>query len=97
MYMKPEDLLSGQSYACKFRIKTYLDDHGAPLDLTLLPAEPGKVKTGDWVSWGVIAKRDTENRLLEVEDQQVQRIWILNWDEVWDIDTAAYPEDDQDD
>lgn len=95
--MKPEQLEPGKSYACKFRIKTYVNEQGEPMEIADLPQEPHLLKTGVWVSWGVIARRDTANRLLEVEDQQTERTWILNWDEVWDIDTAQYGKESNDD
>lgn len=95
--MKPEDLEPGKSYACKFKIKTYITEQGEPVCITDLAENTRELKTGSWVSWGVIARRDTANRLLEVEDQQTDRTWILNWDEVWDIDVAQYGKETTDD
>lgn len=97
MCMKPEELEPGKSYACKFQIKTYLDRNGKPRLLDDLPTALSDLQVGDWRSWGLISKRDTQNQLLEVEDQTVSRTWTLAWDAVWDIDVAEFKEEDQDD
>lgn len=94
--MEPQDIEPGRSYGCRFRIKTYLDENRQPVELNELPQNPGSVKTGDWVSWGLIEKRDRQNQLLSVRDQRVDRTWTLHYSEVWDIDLAEYREDAND-
>lgn len=94
--MTADDIQPGNSYGCKFRTKTYLDPNGKPTDLSQLPKNPADVKIGDWISWGLIAKRDSRNQLLEIKDQQITRTWILHYSDVWDIDLAEYNEDEND-
>lgn len=88
--MKPEDLEPGKSYACKFRVRTYLTDNNTPLDTSSIPEDPSKWLLGEWESWGLIARRDSQARLLEVNDENCTRTWTLSYDDVWDIDVAYY-------
>jgi len=88
--MKPEDLKPGKSYGCRFRLRTYLDEQGEPVPTSSIPDNPDEWQTGDWESWGLIARRDTHNRLLEIKDQRAIRTWTLSFDDVWDIDVAEY-------
>ena len=71
--MKPEDLEPGKSYACKFRVRTYLTDNNTPLDTSSIPEDPSKWLLGEWESWGLIARRDSQARLLEVNDENCTR------------------------
>ena len=88
--MKPEDLELGKSYACKFRVRTYLTDNNTPLDTSSIPEDPSKWLLGEWESWGLIARRDSQARLLEVNDENCTRTWTLSYDDVWEIDVAVY-------
>jgi hypothetical protein len=88
--MKPEDLEPGKSYACKFRVRTYLTDNNTPLDTSSIPQDPSEWLLGEWESWGLIARRDSQARLLEVNDENCTRTWTLSYDDVWDIDVAYY-------
>ncbi len=88
--MKPEDLEPGKSYACKFRVRTYLTDNNTPLDTSSIPEDPSKWLLGEWESWGLIARRDSQARLLEVNDENCTRTWTLSYDDVWEIDVAVY-------
>ena len=88
--MKPEDLVPGKSYACKFRLRTYLNENNEPLDTSSIPEDPTEWLLGDWESWGLIARRDSQARLLEVKDERAIRTWTLSYDDVWDIDVAEY-------
>lgn len=88
--MKAEDLEPGKSYGCKFTLRTYLDENKEPLATSSVPDNPEQWQLGEWRSWGLIARRDTQNRLFEVKDQNCMRTWTISFDDVYDIDVAEY-------
>ena len=95
--MTPDDITPGSSYAARFRIETFLDSKGQPVDTTTLA--PGErvvdAQPGVYESIGVIEIRDTQNRRLKLKDTQCARTWIVGYDQVWDIDTVEWQDADQ--
>jgi hypothetical protein len=90
--MQVQDIVAGESWGCRFRVTTFIDEQGKPVNTRNTPLG-GKIKgaPGEYASWGVIKTRDTENRLLVVEDQQLKgREWTVAWDNVWDVDRVEY-------
>jgi hypothetical protein len=87
--LKMEDIETGKSYACKFKVVTMLDDLGRPApNLSDQPlAGPG-----NYESLGVIKIRDSEQRLVELEDTKTQKSFVVPWDDCWDIDTVEWTE-----
>lgn len=89
--IKPEDIEPGKSYACFFTVKNIpLDRYGRPGGLYSMADLPVE-RTGDYEGFGPIHKRDSEQRLFEIEDTtKTTRKWIVSWDDVRDIDFAEY-------
>jgi hypothetical protein len=90
--MQVEDIVAGESWGCRFRVRTFVDKEGKPVNTrntplgAKVPGEPGVYE-----AWGVIRKRDAKNRLLEIEDQIITgRVWNVKWDDVWEIDRVEY-------
>jgi hypothetical protein len=91
--MQISEMKSGQSYACKFRVHTFVDENNNPKDTknlnigeTITDAAPG-IYTG----FGAISKRDTDKQLLEIVDLDNPGFtWTVSWSDVWDVDTLEY-------
>jgi len=80
------EIKTGDSYACRFRIDTVLDDTGQPAN----PQDNKPSKIGTYESLGIIVKRDTEAKLVKVLDETTRREFIIPFDNIWDIDTIEW-------
>lgn len=93
--MQIEDITTGESWGCKFKVRTFIDEQGQPVNTKNIPLG-GKVpgNPGWYESVGSIALRDAKNKLVEVIDHQLpDRKWTVNWADCWDIDRVEYSED----
>lgn len=99
--MEIEDIQVGKSYGCKFKVRTLFDGVGNRLDTKNIGfgeitkfIEDGLGFPGDYEGFGVITTRDIDNRLLEIQDQEIEdQTWIVPWDDVWDVDDVEWIED----
>lgn len=83
---KIEDIETGKSYGCKFKVTTMLDTHGRPPGLSDTPlAGPG-----EYEGFGVIQVRDSNSQLVEVYDTKARKIFRVGFDSIWDIDDVEY-------
>ena len=82
-----ENVEPGQSYARKFRATVMLDELGRPApNLSDVPlAGPG-----EYEGLGVIMVRDSDQRLVELEDTTSKRTFVVKWEDCWDIDTVEW-------
>lgn len=90
--INPEDIEPGTSYACRFRVNTFVTAEGTVRDTRKLkPGETVKdAQPGTYEGFGVIQKRDTAKRLFEIWDQANDRTWVVDWHNTWDIDTVEW-------
>lgn len=82
-----QDVIPGESYACKFKVKIMLDSLGRPapnLSDTPLQGE------GEYEGFGVLKQRDLEQRLVVVYDESSKRDFIVSFDDIWDVDTVDW-------
>ena len=87
-----ESITAGESWACRFRVQTFVDAQGQPVDTRNLQigeavkdAEPG------WYEGvGVVQVRDRNHKLVELWDRDLDRTWVVGWDDCWDIDTVEW-------
>jgi hypothetical protein len=89
--MNIADIEPGKSYACKFVVKTFIDEMGNPVDtgqLSVGEKVPGV--PGNYRGFGVIVTRDTANQLVEIWDEHLQRTWIVSWTDTSDVDTVEW-------
>lgn len=89
-----DDITAGESWGCRFRIQTMLDDQGVPLDTKRL--QPGEIAPGVpgvYESIGVIRVRDSGSQQLLVLDTQTPREFVVAYADVWDIDRVEYSAD----
>jgi hypothetical protein len=86
-----DDCTPGASWGCRFRVKTFCDDKGLPVqarNLQLGQAHPGTPKL--YESWGVIRVRDTESRRLCVIDHATQQEFVVEEADCWDYDRVEW-------
>ena len=90
--MQAKDITAGESWACQFRVTTFLDEDGAPVEpahnLQLGQAHPGN--PGEYTSLGVVKTRDTAQQLIELVDTKTQRVFVVAYDDTWDYDTVEW-------
>ena len=88
-YISIEDITPGESYACKFRVETMLDTMGRPApNLSDVPLRG----LGVYEGIGVLMQRDTEQRLVKLQDEKSKREFVVSFDDIWDIDTVEWHE-----
>ena len=91
--MEITDMKSGQSYGCRFRVTTFIDENSKPRSTKhLKPNETVKdAKPGEYTGFGAISKRDINSQLLEIVDLENPGFtWTVSWNDVWDIDTIEW-------
>jgi len=82
-----EDITPGESYACKFRVETMLDTLGRPApNLSDVPVKG----VGMYEGLGVLMQRDTEQRLVKLQDQKSSKEFVVSFDNIWDIDVIEW-------
>ena len=82
-----EDITVGESYACKFRVKTMLDEHGCPApNLTDTPLKG----VGDYEGIGVLMQRDPEQRIVKLRDEKSSKEFVVDYENIWDIDSVVW-------
>lgn len=90
--IKIEDVVPGQSYACKFRVKTMLDTLGRPApNLSDQPLAGELMYEG----LGVLVARDLNTRLVKLQDEESKKEFVVSFDDIWDIDTVDWVEEDE--
>lgn len=88
-YIAIEDITPGESYACKFRVETMLDSMGRPApNLSDVPVKGVSMYEGI----GVLMQRDTEQRLVKLQDQKSSKEFVVSFDDIWDIDVIEWTE-----
>lgn len=87
--MKIEDITPGKSYACKFRVETMLDTFGRVPGLSDTPLAGVKM----YESLGVLIQRDTDQRLVKLQDEKSKKEFVVSFDDIWDVDEVEWQED----
>ena len=89
-FINIQDIIPGESYACKFRVETMLDTLGRPApNLSDTPLAGVKSYQG----MGVITTRDTEQQLVELQDTLSKKLFVVPYTDIWDVDTVEWQED----
>ena len=86
--IKIEDITPGNSYACKFKVRTLLDSFGRIPGLSDTPL----AGEGNYEGLGVLLARDTEQRLVELQDEKSKKKFVVSFDDIWDVDTIDWVE-----
>lgn len=91
-----EDIQPGSSYACHFRVRTFVRPDGTVADTNSLQpgqAVPEGAAPGEYLGFGVIQTRDVANRLLKIWDRELDREWIVAWSDCWDCDLVEWQDE----
>ena len=97
MTITMQDITAGESWGCRFRVRTLVSPEGKPVDTrNVAPGTKVNGEPGFWESVGSIEIRDVDNRLVQIVDHELNRTWTVSWDDCWDIDRVEYTEDAQD-
>lgn len=81
-----QDITPGESYACKFRVETMLDEFGRLPGLSDTPLKG----VGTYEGVGVLLQRDLDQRLVKLQDEKSKREFVVSFDDIWDIDTVEW-------
>lgn len=87
--MKIEDITPGKSYACKFKVRTLLDTFGRIPGLSDTPL----AGEGNYEGLGVLIQRDTDQRLVKLQDEKSKKEFVVSFDDIWDVDEVEWQED----
>jgi len=85
--MDIKEITVGKSYACKFKVRTLLDDLGRPAPNLSDQPIAGE---GNYESIGVIEIRDMEKEMVQVVDEKTSKKFVVPFSDIWDIDEAEF-------
>tara|TARA_B100001057_G_scaffold456469_1_gene503893 strand:+ start:280 stop:552 length:273 start_codon:yes stop_codon:yes gene_type:complete len=86
--IKIEDITPGKSYACKFRVETMVDTFGRIPGLSDTPLAGLKLYEG----LGILIQRDSEKRLVKLQDEKSKKEFVISFDDIWDVDEVEWEE-----
>ena len=86
--IKIEDITPGKSYACKFRVETMVDTFGRIPALSDTPLAGLKLYEG----LGILVQRDSEKRLVKLQDEKSKKEFVISFDDIWDVDEVEWEE-----
>ena len=92
--MKLEELTVGESWACKFKVTTFVDEQGKVIDAKLCVGEKHPGKPSVYEGLGIIKVRDVENDLVKLIDVESKKEFCVAWENCWDPDTIEWSSDD---
>ena len=81
-----ENIVPGNSYACKFRVETMLDTFGRIPGLSDTPLKG----VGTYEGIGILMQRDVEQRLVKLKDQKSSKEFVVGFDDIWEVDEIEW-------
>lgn len=85
-----EDVKPGKSYACKFRVETMLDEFGRVPGLSDTPLKG----VGTYEGLGILMQRDSDQRLVKLQDEKSKKEFVVGFDDIWDVDEVEWNDDE---
>ena len=92
--MDIQDIPVGESWACRFRTTTFVDELGLPVranSLQIGGTHPGTPQVYEGV--GVIQVRDIANQRVQLQDTVSFEQFTVSFDDCWDADTIEWTEE----
>ena len=83
-----ENIVPGNSYACKFRVETMLDTFGRIPGLSDTPLKG----VGTYEGIGILMQRDIEQRLVKLKDEKSSKEFVVGFDDIWEVDEIDWVE-----
>jgi hypothetical protein len=84
--IKIEDITPGKSYACKFKVETMLDTFGRVPGLSDTPLKG----VGTYEGLGILMQRDSDQRLVKLQDEKSKKEFVVSFDDIWDVDEVEW-------
>ncbi len=84
--IKIEDITPGKSYACKFKTETMLDIYGRIPGLSDTPLKG----VGTYEGLGILMQRDSDQRLVKLQDEKSKKEFVVSFDDIWDVDEVEW-------
>jgi hypothetical protein len=85
-----EDIIPGNSYACKFKVETMLDSFGRPApNLSDTPLKG----VGLYEGIGILMQRDMDQRLVKLQDEKSKKEFVCSFDDIWDVDEIEWDDE----
>ena len=84
--IKIEDITPGKSYACKFKVETMLDTYGRVPGLSDTPLKG----VGTYEGLGILVQRDSDQRLVKLQDEKSKKEFVVSFDDIWDVDEVEW-------
>ena len=84
--IKIEDITPGKSYACKFKTETMLDTCGRIPGLSDTPLKG----VGTYEGLGILMQRDSDQRLVKLQDEKSKKEFVVSFDDIWDVDEVEW-------
>ena len=90
--MKIEDIPAGESWACRFKVTTFVDKKSglAVEDKNVQPGQAHKGIPGEYESIGIIEVRDNTSRIVQLIDTVTNITFKVGYDFCWDIDKVEW-------
>jgi hypothetical protein len=87
-----QDCTPGTSWAAQFRVTTWLDHTGTPVDAPqdVQVGASADASIGEYESLGVITTRDLAQELVELTDTQTLRRFVVSHNDIWEIDQVEW-------
>lgn len=86
-----KDITPGNSYACKFRVDTMLDEHDRPApNLSDAPLKG----VGKYEGFGILMQRDLNKELVKLQDQASKKEFVVPFHDIWDVDEVEWVDED---
>ena len=82
-----ETITPGKSYAAKFKVKTLLDNLGRPAPNLSDQPLAGE---GWYEGLGILIQRDTEQKLVKLQDEKSKKEFIVPFEDLWDVDEIEW-------
>ena len=84
--IKIEDITPGKSYGCKFKVETMLDTFGRVPGLSDTPLKG----VGTYEGLGILMQRDSDQRLVKLQDEKSKKEFVVSFDDIWDVDEVEW-------
>lgn len=84
--MDIRDIEPGKSYACKFKTETMLDTYGRIPGLSDTPLKG----VGTYEGLGILIQRDSDQRLVKLQDEKSKKEFVVSFDDIWDVDEVEW-------
>ena len=86
-------VIPGESYACKFKVETMLDEDGEPVHLNVGQTANGP---GMYEGFGLLLTRDVGNELVRIQEQKSGKTITVPFAQIWDVDEVEWIETEDD-